>query len=928
MNLYGKIEKLRGLCGEQYWFSRIVAELVYLKNLSDTKGNAFDEDIEKVCDLISQKLSENGAITKTDVLEAENSLMKYSEVSKEIEVLCVSHAHIDMNWMWGYQETAGVTIDTFRTILNLMKEYPEFTYSQSQASTYKIVEDTCPEMLEEIKQRVHEGRWELSASTWVEADKNMPSGESLTRHILYTKKYLSKLFDIDPDSLRLDFEPDTFGHNINVPEICQNGGVDYYYHCRGKEGDEMLFRWRSPSGKELLTVTEMHWYNWDINAFFATDSPAWADKYKFNTILRVYGVGDHGGGPTRRDIERIIDMNTWPLMPRYTFSTYKEFFSRLETIRDTLPVIDKELNCVFTGCYTTQTRIKLSNRLGEERAYESEFLCTAANKLAGLAKKNDTFEIGWRNILFNHFHDILPGSGTIETREYAMGKFQETMSYFNINANSAMYAIASNIDTSFIPFEENKESRAEGAGVGYGNLPLYGYKMPQTDRGTGRVRAIHLFNSTMYEREEMVEVTIWDYNGDWENVVITDIDGNEVPFQIVEDGKWYWGHSFKRLLVSAKLPAFGYNTYVLKDTGCKKALKCEERLGPLTDEFGEYEYVLENNKIKAVFAPMTMLCTELTNKATGVSVFSKDNPSCAIRFIKETLRHGMSAWRISPYISIENLNESGKAKVIDYQKGALRSFLTYEMTFELSKVTVTVELKENSELLEFTIDADWHEIGTRETFVPQLNFFVPVSYDAKAYGYNIPYGEIEREDLAYDVPANSYMTVKGGDKNVMIVTDSKYGFRGNDNSGAVTLIRSSCDPDRYPELGFHKIKIGVGAVEKDAVRKTAECFVHPVCFTAGRKQKGNLPLKKSLFNIDGDVMTSAVKIAEDSLDVIVRVADVSGKDQTVNINGYEGVTKAYIVDANEKVIEECKVANGAVSVPVKANSIAAIKLVK
>ena len=84
MNLYGKIEKLRGLCGEQYWFSRIVAELVYLKNLSDTKGNAFDEDIEKVCDLISQKLSENGAITKTDVLEAENSLMKYSEMLKEL----------------------------------------------------------------------------------------------------------------------------------------------------------------------------------------------------------------------------------------------------------------------------------------------------------------------------------------------------------------------------------------------------------------------------------------------------------------------------------------------------------------------------------------------------------------------------------------------------------------------------------------------------------------------------------------------------------------------------------------------------------------------------------------------------------------------------------------------------------------------------
>ncbi len=110
-------------------------------------------------------------------------------------------------------------------MLQIMKEYPDFKFSQSQASVYRILERFAPEMLEEVKERVTEGRWELTASAWVETDKNMANGESLSRHILYAKNYLSKLFSVDPDSLEVDFDPDTFGHSRNVPEISSEGGV-------------------------------------------------------------------------------------------------------------------------------------------------------------------------------------------------------------------------------------------------------------------------------------------------------------------------------------------------------------------------------------------------------------------------------------------------------------------------------------------------------------------------------------------------------------------------------------------------------------------------------------------------------------------------------------------------------------------------------
>lgn len=168
------------------------------------------------------------------VLAAEERLKSLSCVAKSLSVIYAAHAHIDMNWEWGAQETVTAVIDTFQTMLDLMDEYPDFTFSQSQASTYEIIEKHCPSMLERIRARVQEGRWEVTASTWVEPDKNMTGTESMARHILYTKRYLSRLLGVSAESLNIDFEPDTFGHSANIPEgFLSQGGVKYYYHAAG-----------------------------------------------------------------------------------------------------------------------------------------------------------------------------------------------------------------------------------------------------------------------------------------------------------------------------------------------------------------------------------------------------------------------------------------------------------------------------------------------------------------------------------------------------------------------------------------------------------------------------------------------------------------------------------------------------------------------
>jgi len=938
MTLMDKLRRLESVHRSNYWTQRAYAELAYMACLSSVRENRYDDRLSEALDMVTAKLNENGTLIKADVLAVEESLADLSADAKSLKVYCISHAHIDMNWMWGFQETASITVDTFRTILNLMKEYPDFTYAQSQASTYRIIEKFAPEMIDEIKARVHEGRWEISASAWTETDKNMPNGESLSRHILYTKRYLGKLFDISPDSIRIDFSPDTFGHNWNCPEICQNGGIDYYYHMRSNDDQPDIYRWRAKSGKEVLVFRDPKGYNGGIGVCEFIDTPLFCHKNNSHVNLFVYGVGDHGGGPTRNDIERLMDNMTFPLYPTLEFGTYHKFFDEANKIRENFPVTDRELNFVFTGCYSSQSRIKMANRIAEDRVYESEFYSAASTALTGAPTRTEIFKNSWENILFNHFHDILPGSGILETREYALGRFQDALAGINISANSAIREIADRIDTSSVPFEPDNFSGSEGAGVGFGVEHANGYRFPQTERGRGKTRVIHLFNSTMYDREEAVEVIVWDYHYDLASIQFTDASGNVVAHEVLQSGAGYWGHSFNKFLIKACIPAFGYSTYILSPKSYEGIGYIASAVtGGWRDTFGDTPCVLENAKIKAVFDPLTCAMTELTDKVTGEKIVTPDKPSAIFRYIKENPRFGMTSWRVGPYMSVDELNSAEHTvRIKDYRVGGLRSYLVYEIRFAASTMTVTVVLRGDSPILNFHIDVDWNELGRSDDFLPQLNFHLPVSYTVKDYRYDIALGYVDRPDIPHDVPGNSFMRInsENSDRSAFIVTDTKYGFRGHENAGAVTLIRASNEPDYNPERCIHHINIGVGVCADSEQKKLAVEYVHPIAFNAGVKHDGGtLPMCGSIARVADEnldsIMISGVKNGEDG-GFIVRISDYAGVGGEVTLILSDLVpepTYAEVVDITERhVLAPCSLDGRKITLQIDPFAMATVRI--
>lgn len=893
-----------------YWAERILAQLEYMEQLYATENAVPPEIFSTTAEKLEKALSREGVITRSDALAAEEALSAYGEKAKKYTVICAAHAHIDMDWQWSSDETVGIVINTFQTMLDLMEEYPDFVYSQSQAAVYHMIEEYCPSMLPDIRRRVREGRWELTAAAWVEPDKNMPSAESQARHILYTKRYLSELFGVEEDSLRLDFEPDTFGHGVYVPELLQQGGIDYYYHCRGGE-NKRAYRWRAPSGKEVLAYCEPNWYLGPVTYGMTGFVPAFCAENHTDTAMVVYGVGDHGGGPTRRDLERIRDMMSWPLLPVIRFGRMDAFFAALEKSREFLPVVEQELNFVFTGCYTSQSRIKQANRHSEDRLCDSEALSVMAGPRSGV--HHEGFEKAWRRTLFNQFHDILPGSCLREGREYALGLAQETNSYALANANRAMHAMGMSIDTSLFGEQIDLESTAEGAGAGYGAASGSALERPfsatcytatAASRGGGSVRAFTIFNPTQFDREETVTLTVWDWKLPLHRTAVKGPDGQDVSFEAVREKVSYWQHEFDQLAFVAAVPSFGYANYYLVEAAEEKPCSAPDQ--PRVHRMEDGMLVLENELLRAEFSSLTMKLHRLTEKSTGEDLISGDRPAGYFRIVDETDSSPYSAWITGAYAQITDLNGTFPVRITQQKLTGVSRWISYEIDFRASKLQVRVILDDKSALLRYHVDLDWHETGRPGGLTPQLQLYVPYAYQARAIRYDVPGGSLDRQEMGHDVPAILYASpVPASSKAALFLTsDCKYGYRASGGALTLALLRSSHCPDKYPESGAFQMELGIGATADPswlALARQAILFAHPLYPFSNRLHKGTLGQQHSFLRLDGRVLVSTLKRAEYQPDAcVLRVYTGEQTPVPISLTASDGIAGGERTDITER----------------------------
>ena len=331
-----------------------------------------------------------------------------------LELTAIGHSHLDLAWLWPIRETKRKACRTFAHQITNMRRYPDYIYGASQPQQFQFVKDSHPALYAQLQEFARRGQLECQGAMWVEADCNLPSGESLIRQIIYGKRFFREEFG---QEIRICWLPDVFGYNGNLPQILKKSGIPYFLTIKLSWNEHnpfpnRSFRWQGIDGSEVLThMPPAETYN-------AAASPACAafarDHYPERGIshhaVLLYGIGDGGGGPSEAHIEMGRRQQTLRDSPVVRFGTAGDFFQKLESEKDALPVYRGELYLEkHQGTYTTQAKNKRFNRQCEFGLQTVEELCVRASNL-GHPYPAETLDGLWKRVLLLQFHDILPGS--------------------------------------------------------------------------------------------------------------------------------------------------------------------------------------------------------------------------------------------------------------------------------------------------------------------------------------------------------------------------------------------------------------------------------------------------------------------------------------------------------------------------------------
>jgi len=394
--------------------------------------------------------------------------------------ICIGHTHIDCAWLWTLKQTREKVQRSFGTALALMRRYPEYKFMSSQPFLYQNLKEEAPELYEEIKERIREGRWECEGAMWVEADCNLTSGESLVRQVLYGKRFFKEEFDVDSHVLWL---PDVFGYSAALPQILRKSGVDWFVTSKisWNDVDRMpydTFLWRGIDGSEIRThfITAQNDKGGASERYTTyvcnTHAPMVSGTYKrysqkqiHNEAIMTFGFGDGGGGPTSEHLELLRRASQGiPGLPNAKIDFAGKYLERLakkmEEKNDILPRWCGELYLEFhRGTYTTMSRNKRNNR-------KSEFLYQNAELYGAIAKVLTDFHFpapamrrGWEMILTNQFHDIIPGSSIKAVYDQSDIDYAAVSKIGNAALQDAQASIAAGIDSShgYVVFNPNSQ---------------------------------------------------------------------------------------------------------------------------------------------------------------------------------------------------------------------------------------------------------------------------------------------------------------------------------------------------------------------------------------------------------------------------------------------------------------------------------------
>jgi len=772
-------------------------------------------------------------------------------------IWAIGHTHIDYAWLWRTKHTREKAIRSFNTVLRLMDEFPHYKFLQTMPQIYEELKKDNPKLYEKIVERIKEGRWEAGGGMWVEADTNIPSGESLIRQILLANKFFKKEFGVKQEYLWL---PDTFGYSANLPQILKKSGINKLITTKISWNQynripNDTFNWKGIDGSEILThfittpnmgqkefdAGELIHYTYNGVIHPKTVTGIWKtynNKEINRDLLLSYGYGDGGGGVNRQMLEDIVLLDSLPAMPTIKTKRVDDYLKNLEEVVNKedkfLPSWVGELYLEFhRGTYTTLADMKKYNRNLENLYRELEIL-SSINYIENKKYFQDELEKGWKLILKNQFHDIIPGTSIREVYEDTAKEYEKA-------------------------YEINREIRK--------NLE----NITEKDCYT-------VFNPHKISRK--VEVFIPE-----ERDGIFSNDG------ILESQKVKGGH-----LVLAQLKEYSYNNFLFEEKKSKSKTFIK----------------IDDEKIETPYYEI-----RLNKVGQLISIYDKENSREVLKGrgnlfeILDDRPLTPDAWEIESYYYRKEFNRVDEVNNLTSMRIKENSNLraVIELSWKYGKTIIKQDmiLYTNNRRIDFKTTVDWQE---RKKFL-KVGFEVDI-HTTKAT-YDIQNGNIERAnhwntdwDLAkFEVCGHRWADLSERGYGVTLLNDSKYGWDIKENRMRLSLLRGATDVYPESDLKIHNFTFSLLPHRGDFIEGRIE--EEAIILNRNFKARLGKEIEKSYFKLDREnIVIDAIKKAEEEEALIIRVHEFSGKRERVYLKTLFGIDRWCEINLLEENIDDYK----------------------
>ncbi len=820
MNLLESIQVMDEQDPMRYQLQNILVETMKYVDYTNPESESFYESIRRADDYLNQQLSQ-------------------WEGKQDIDITCVGHTHIDVAWLWRLKHTREKASRSFSTVLRLMERFDEYYFLQTQAQLYDYIKEDFPEIYEAIKRRVAEGKWEPSGSMWVEADCNLTSGESIVRQILYGKKFFKKEFNYENTFLWL---PDVFGYSWALPQILKKSGIDTFITTKisWNEVNRMpndTFTWRGIDGSEVLThfvttpdvdsTTKFYTYNGNIKPQIVKGIwNNYRNKDVNQSLLLSYGYGDGGGGVNRDMLENRRRIDKIPSMPRTTTGKVTDYLKTLHsTLNDTknlgyLPVWDSELYLEFhRGTYTSQAYNKYMNRKMELAYRDAEILSVMewVEKETSSVYPTTTLEEGWKIILRNQFHDIIPGSSIHEV------------------------------------YEDSREEYTKAASLVEGIL--------REKEGNNQEGVV--MNSASWKRSEVIRC-----NGKEGYALIDSKTHETFPMQDIEGDAYYYVEDMEPVELrkvsfvkeeNTELAGQVQSGYKIDDVPFTVGERC------LETPYSKIEWNEQGQLIKVY------------DKTIGANILSGAGNEWQIF---EDKPREYDAWELEATIDDkkEIIDDFVGSEVIAC--GPLLVKIRFRWLYNKTTITQDLIAYHHTERIDFETSVDWQERDkVIKVAFPVDVRGVNARYDIQYGSVERPTHRSTSWDAAkFEVVGHQWANLEEKGLGVALMNNCKYGYDIKDNVMRLTVLKSATFPDPTADQGMQSFTYSLYA-HKEAWNESrlveeAWSLNAPLRVVADR---GFDHQEKPFFDIDVDgVMLDAMKKTEDGDKIVLRFHEYHG----------------------------------------------------